>query len=102
MASRVSKSGGWMSAMSPHSNLDRSLSSRVGISFGGRSDEMTICLLISCSALNVWKNSSFVRSLPARNWTSSRSEEHTSELQSRENLVCRLLLEKKNNKDDGK
>src|SRR5690606_41530789 len=26
-----------------------------------------------------------------------RSEEHTSELQSRENLVCRLLLEKKNN-----
>src|SRR5690606_40274962 len=26
---------------------------------------------------------------------SRRSEEHTSELQSRENLVCRLLLEKK-------
>src|SRR5690606_39974536 len=25
----------------------------------------------------------------------SRSEEHTSELQSRENIVCRLLLEKK-------
>ena len=25
-----------------------------------------------------------------------RSEEHTSELQSRTNLVCRLLLEKKN------
>src|SRR5690606_40872693 len=28
---------------------------------------------------------------------SVRSEEHTSELQSRENLVCRLLLEKKKN-----
>src|SRR5690606_39387444 len=27
-----------------------------------------------------------------------RSEEHTSELQSRENLVCRLLLEKKKTK----
>src|SRR5690606_42134512 len=27
--------------------------------------------------------------------TKPRSEEHTSELQSRENLVCRLLLEKK-------
>src|SRR5690606_40044249 len=27
----------------------------------------------------------------------ARSEEHTSELQSRENLVCRLLLAKKNN-----
>src|SRR3712207_9593762 len=28
----------------------------------------------------------------------SRSEEHTSELQSRQYLVCRLLLEKKNKK----
>src|SRR2546429_1048218 len=28
----------------------------------------------------------------------SRSEEHTSELQSRLHLVCRLLLEKKNNR----
>src|SRR3712207_8582457 len=28
-----------------------------------------------------------------------RSEEHTSELQSRQYLVCRLLLEKKNNAD---
>src|SRR5438874_7459065 len=28
---------------------------------------------------------------------SGRSEEHTSELQSRRDLVCRLLLEKKNN-----
>src|SRR5690606_41133638 len=31
-----------------------------------------------------------------RNGIEGRSEEHTSELQSRENLVCRLLLEKKN------
>src|SRR5690606_39516807 len=30
-----------------------------------------------------------------RRSASGRSEEHTSELQSRENLVCRLLLEKK-------
>src|SRR5690625_5899724 len=30
-----------------------------------------------------------------------RSEEHTSELQSRGHLVCRLLLEKKNNNIDG-
>src|SRR3712207_8182109 len=28
-------------------------------------------------------------------WCSGRSEEHTSELQSRQYLVCRLLLEKK-------
>src|SRR3989442_9643209 len=36
---------------------------------------------------------------PRRTWwrpkTPSRSEEHTSELQSRPHLVCRLLLEKK-------
>src|SRR3712207_5605044 len=30
---------------------------------------------------------------------SGRSEEHTSELQSRQYLVCRLLLEKKKNKE---
>src|SRR5690606_35186697 len=33
--------------------------------------------------------------LPAAITIDERSEEHTSELQSRENLVCRLLLEKK-------
>src|SRR5207247_9302568 len=31
-------------------------------------------------------------------WVLNRSEEHTSELQSRVDLVCRLLLEKKKNK----
>src|SRR2546427_4398962 len=30
----------------------------------------------------------------------TRSEEHTSELQSQSNLVCRLLLEKKNSDSD--
>src|SRR5207302_3178072 len=33
--------------------------------------------------------------VPSGQWSRNRSEEHTSELQSRENLVCRLLLEKK-------
>src|SRR3989442_8332890 len=32
---------------------------------------------------------------PAREGARARSEEHTSELQSRPHLVCRLLLEKK-------
>src|SRR5688572_32347691 len=31
-------------------------------------------------------------------WPTHRSEEHTSELQSQSNLVCRLLLEKKKKK----
>src|SRR2546430_10293946 len=34
---------------------------------------------------------------PARESPANRSEEHTSELQSQSNLVCRLLLEKKKN-----
>src|SRR5690606_40806529 len=34
----------------------------------------------------------------SRKRSAIRSEEHTSELQSRENLVCRLLLEKKKKK----
>src|SRR5690606_41885132 len=36
-----------------------------------------------------------IANLAGRVAVSKRSEEHTSELQSRENLVCRLLLEKK-------
>src|SRR5438132_6013773 len=32
---------------------------------------------------------------PAARWSVPRSEEHTSELQSHSDLVCRLLLEKK-------
>src|SRR5438445_7984038 len=39
------------------------------------------------------------RSPPARATLHFRSEEHTSELQSRQYLVCRLLLEKKKKKN---
>src|SRR2546427_4645266 len=35
-------------------------------------------------------------------WPGERSEEHTSELQSQSNLVCRLLLEKKKKKKNKK
>src|SRR5438046_6361055 len=40
------------------------------------------------------------RAARSRSRTALRSEEHTSELQSLTNLVCRLLLEKKNKKKD--
>src|SRR2546422_6053869 len=36
---------------------------------------------------------------PSRRGCGARSEEHTSELQSRLHLVCRLLLEKKKNRN---
>src|SRR5690554_7097316 len=41
-------------------------------------------------------NTSGIYNYPAHQY--DRSEEHTSELQSRPHLVCRLLLEKKNKK----
>src|SRR2546429_4781642 len=46
----------------------------------------------------LWEKSEQSRSWPCRRWLADstiRSEEHTSELQSRLHLVCRLLLEKK-------
>src|SRR5947209_17538820 len=64
-------------------------------------------------ALPILPVSSLPRSLSTRGWLqatrrrwprprvacSHRSEEHTSELQSRQYLVCRLLLEKKKKKN---
>src|SRR2546429_3803714 len=46
-------------------------------------------LIWSLTAINSWDRR-----------TNDRSEEHTSELQSRLHLVCRLLLEKKKNHSD--
>src|SRR3712207_7118637 len=48
------------------------------------------CRLCADAAVDLYRQ---VGHLPQ----TSRSEEHTSELQSRQYLVCRLLLEKKNN-----
>src|SRR5690349_23949204 len=50
--------------------------------------------------LNAWREAPYYsgRERAALEWTEAvtqRSEEHTSELQSRRDLVCRLLLEKK-------
>src|SRR2546430_10308669 len=42
------------------------------------------------------RSASLPACVDARAHHRSRSEEHTSELQSQSNLVCRLLLEKKN------
>src|SRR5690625_7112101 len=40
------------------------------------------------------------KQVPVRHFGVVRSEEHTSELQSRGHLVCRLLLEKKKDKEE--
>src|SRR5256885_12378925 len=60
----------------------------------------------SAAPANHWKDGpdniqlghDLMLSLPAEHVFLPRSEEHTSELQSPCNLVCRLLLEKKKNK----
>src|SRR2546430_7816364 len=71
------------STLFPYTTLFRSVSvTRLSFSFGYRG-----CL-----------HSSQQRSEPRDYATLYRSEEHTSELQSQSNLVCRLLLEKKKKK----
>src|SRR5207249_10789776 len=57
-------------------------------------------LFRSCSSFGACRNFSSYSAVPCARQNSTtaaiRSEEHTSELQSRFDLVCRLLLEKKN------
>src|SRR5260370_5191628 len=56
-----------------------------------RMASMPLCVL-SITGCRVW-----MPGTPPYSGKSHRSEEHTSELQSHLNLVCRLLLEKKKN-----
>src|SRR2546430_5029262 len=51
----------------------------------------------NCRVNGTWRNG-YVELSFAGEWPKERSEEHTSELQSQSNLVCRLLLEKKKKK----
>src|SRR5690606_42148253 len=63
--------------------------------------EKTTCLIFSIAvSFNIFERTILlynlcVFTLSKKFFMSIRSEEHTSELHSRENLVCRLVLEKK-------
>src|SRR4029077_20222262 len=48
------------------------------------------------------RNRAYPQEYQAYRYAEERSEEHTSELQSHLNLVCRLLLEKKTRRDGGR
>src|SRR5699024_12026401 len=54
-------------------------------------------LRLSIMPIGALRRSAIRRARTTYGRPSERSEEHTSELQSRFDLVCRLLLEKKNN-----
>src|SRR5688572_32279695 len=87
------------STLFPYTTLFRS--TIVGVSAAGfagidpaRSPQMRVPLLMKPVIVPEW---GWVRMDDERTrWV--RSEEHTSELQSQSNLVCRLLLEKKKHK----
>src|SRR5690554_8152926 len=57
-------------------------------------------ILFNTGLSPAWDEEPFLKWLEGDNicYCDTRSEEHTSELQSRPHLVCRLLLEKKNKK----
>src|SRR5438552_10995273 len=87
------------STLFPYTTLFRSSSSRAPVS----SPTFIICTTMGGKTL--WDSSGREIDSPALTpaWTSlmarlMRSEEHTSELQSPDHLVCRLLLEKKKKK----
>src|SRR5690242_21313242 len=87
------------STLFPYTTLFRSAMSN-GQIMPSRGSRYLPAAVASCSADNLDSavsagvSSGFMRS----DKYSSRSEEHTSELQSHVNLVCRLLLEKKKKK----
>src|SRR5690242_21219474 len=76
------------STLFPYTTLFRSERQRLADAAGGAGDPDDLAGEVGQAAF-----SSFCSHCPV-----ARSEEHTSELQSHVNLVCRLLLEKKNKK----
>src|SRR5690349_24253211 len=80
------------STLFPYTTLFRS---EVGAPYGGPDDGVALSSTPPKGEDVAWLDR-FVKG--ARNGI-ERSEEHTSELQSRRDLVCRLLLEKKKKKN---
>src|SRR5436309_12314772 len=84
------------STLFPYTTLFRSCLSLHGTSPSKTTNPTTARHASSPTASSAWRRVQRTRGRAAHKSTAgARSEEHTSELQSRENLVCRLLLEKK-------
>src|SRR2546421_1323707 len=85
------------STLFPYTTLFRSSRAHSGIFRETNPVTITKCVLIMSYAISQrirFSRARFDRRVSATS-RNERSEEHTSELQSRSDLVCRLLLEKK-------
>src|SRR3712207_7892131 len=82
------------STLFPYTTLFRS-GWVIGVGSPCRSPDSRSSSTIRCWALNTVLPASSAYTAVGTPSGASRSEEHTSELQSRQYLVCRLLLEKK-------
>src|SRR2546427_5424313 len=78
------------STLFPYTTLFRSPISSVGAA-----DQKDLATSSSAPARRTWPDDSCESVVRCQAASTARSEEHTSELQSQSNLVCRLLLEKK-------
>src|SRR2546422_1453175 len=83
------------STLFPYTTLFRSRAIFDGLEFAGRSDTWRTHHIATIRKV---RNRLANISTRAKGLVTDRSEEHTSELQSRLHLVCRLLLEKKKKK----
>src|SRR2546430_4290320 len=72
---------------------------RPRVEIRSRSTTTVDCGLSIFRSVSMNQNLPLSRAFASTACTTSRSEEHTSELQSQSNLVCRLLLEKKKTND---
>src|SRR3712207_8564737 len=81
------------STLFPYTTLFRSKQSQA--SAGRSGPDHVRAPFDGAGAVVRYSNARRQRPYIGRTWTGVRSEEHTSELQSRQYLVCRLLLEKK-------
>src|SRR5438552_8647523 len=81
------------SARHPTSPPSESFSTRLGPST--RTPQTSCGVRISTPKRRAWATARRARTFPLSPIGKPRSEEHTSELQSPDHLVCRLLLEKK-------
>src|SRR3712207_7368537 len=80
------------STLFPYTTLFRSNDARHVVMRKTGNDQVEV---VGTDSDSVWRGN--LRNDRAWNEVKRRSEEHTSELHSRQSLVCRLLLEKKTN-----